>query len=224
MVIGTLVHSISRTPPFGSVFCAGQILSITENVDLFGILGNNYGGDGLTTFALPNLSAAAPTLCMVITGEKPFVNISSQVVNPYFDTELVSDPNKLNTGGYSGNAKLLETAINSKKNRLTTITNLPPGAILYNCNINDDYVSVNGTLNCSIVLTSPIGSDGREITIGRKNDSLTAVITITAFGGAFIQALTKTLGTSTTLAQGSVRGTDVTFIANGNVWYRKTNS
>jgi hypothetical protein len=38
----------------------GQILSILQNTALFSLLGTMYGGDGVTTFALPNLGAAAP--------------------------------------------------------------------------------------------------------------------------------------------------------------------
>ncbi len=39
--------------------CNGQLLSITSNTALFAILGTNYGGDGRTTFALPNLNGRA---------------------------------------------------------------------------------------------------------------------------------------------------------------------
>ena len=37
------------------MFCAGQVLPIEANQTLFSILGTTYGGDGRTTFALPNL-------------------------------------------------------------------------------------------------------------------------------------------------------------------------
>jgi hypothetical protein len=40
--------------------CDGQLLSIQQNAALFSLLGTTYGGDGLTTFALPNLQADAP--------------------------------------------------------------------------------------------------------------------------------------------------------------------
>ena len=36
-------------------FCAGQILPISQNTALFSLLGTTYGGDGKSTFALPNL-------------------------------------------------------------------------------------------------------------------------------------------------------------------------
>jgi microcystin-dependent protein len=42
-------------PPKGWAFCDGQILPINQNQALFALLGTTYGGDGQTTFALPNL-------------------------------------------------------------------------------------------------------------------------------------------------------------------------
>jgi microcystin-dependent protein len=41
-------------------FCNGQVLAISSNTALFSILGTMYGGNGTTTFGLPNLQGAAP--------------------------------------------------------------------------------------------------------------------------------------------------------------------
>ena len=41
--------------PRGWAICAGQIIPIQQNTALFSILGTNYGGNGQTTFGLPNL-------------------------------------------------------------------------------------------------------------------------------------------------------------------------
>ena len=41
--------------PRGWAFCAGQILPIAQNTALFSLLGTTYGGNGVTTFALPDL-------------------------------------------------------------------------------------------------------------------------------------------------------------------------
>jgi microcystin-dependent protein len=41
--------------PRGWALCAGQMLSISQNTALFSLLGTTYGGDGRTTFALPDL-------------------------------------------------------------------------------------------------------------------------------------------------------------------------
>ncbi|HEX7770324.1 MAG TPA: tail fiber protein [Dokdonella sp.] len=47
-------------PPRGWATCAGQLLSIAQNQALFSLLGTTYGGNGQTTFALPDLRGRAP--------------------------------------------------------------------------------------------------------------------------------------------------------------------
>lgn len=46
--------------PRGWAFCNGQILPIAQNTALFSLLGVTYGGNGTSTFALPNLQGNAP--------------------------------------------------------------------------------------------------------------------------------------------------------------------
>ncbi len=46
--------------PRGWAFCDGQILPINQNQSLYSILGTTYGGDGRTTFALPDLRGRTP--------------------------------------------------------------------------------------------------------------------------------------------------------------------
>ena len=46
-------------PPTGWAFCNGQILPISQNTALFSLLGTTYGGDGKSTFALPDLQGNA---------------------------------------------------------------------------------------------------------------------------------------------------------------------
>jgi len=46
--------------PTGWALCNGQLLPISQNTALFSLLGTTYGGDGLSTFALPNLQGSAP--------------------------------------------------------------------------------------------------------------------------------------------------------------------
>ncbi|MCA1593450.1 MAG: tail fiber protein [Acidobacteria bacterium] len=47
-------------PPRGWAFCNGQILPISQNTALFSLLGTTYGGNGQSTFALPNLQGSVP--------------------------------------------------------------------------------------------------------------------------------------------------------------------
>jgi microcystin-dependent protein len=54
-------------PPQGWAFCDGQLLSIAQNSALFALLGTTYGGNGQTTFALPDLRGRS----MVHAGQGP---------------------------------------------------------------------------------------------------------------------------------------------------------
>jgi microcystin-dependent protein len=46
--------------PRGWAICAGQLLPISQNTALFSLLGTNYGGNGVSTFALPDLQGRSP--------------------------------------------------------------------------------------------------------------------------------------------------------------------
>ncbi|MEO6251875.1 MAG: tail fiber protein [Ferruginibacter sp.] len=46
--------------PAGWMFCSGQLLPISENETLFQLIGTTYGGDGQSTFALPDLRGRVP--------------------------------------------------------------------------------------------------------------------------------------------------------------------
>lgn len=47
-------------PPKGWAFCNGQLLPLSQNTALFSLLGTTYGGDGKSTFALPDMQGNAP--------------------------------------------------------------------------------------------------------------------------------------------------------------------
>src|SRR3712207_2172111 len=47
-------------PPTGWAFCNGQLMPISQNTALFALLGTIYGGDGKSTFALPDMQGNAP--------------------------------------------------------------------------------------------------------------------------------------------------------------------
>jgi microcystin-dependent protein len=67
--------------PRGWAFCQGQILSIAQNTALFSLLGTTFGGNGQTTFALPDLRGRVP----VGTGQGPGlspVNLGEMAGNP----------------------------------------------------------------------------------------------------------------------------------------------
>jgi len=58
--IGEIRIFAGNFAPVGWALCNGQLLSIAENDTLFNLIGTTYGGDGQTTFALPNLLGRIP--------------------------------------------------------------------------------------------------------------------------------------------------------------------
>jgi microcystin-dependent protein len=65
--LAEIVMFAGNFAPRGWAFCQGQILSIAQNTALFSLLGTTYGGNGQTTFALPDLRGRVP----VGTGQGP---------------------------------------------------------------------------------------------------------------------------------------------------------
>jgi microcystin-dependent protein len=63
--------------PVGWAVCNGALLQISQNTALFSLIGTNFGGDGITTFALPDLRSDFPTgmeLCISMQGIYPSRN------------------------------------------------------------------------------------------------------------------------------------------------------
>ncbi len=59
--VGEIRMFAGNFAPAGWMFCAGQLLPISENETLFNLIGTTYGGDGQSTFALPDLRGRVPT-------------------------------------------------------------------------------------------------------------------------------------------------------------------
>lgn len=58
--VGEIRMFAGNFAPNGWMFCDGQLLPISENETLFQLIGTTYGGDGESTFALPNLQSRVP--------------------------------------------------------------------------------------------------------------------------------------------------------------------
>jgi microcystin-dependent protein len=91
--------------PKGWAFCDGQILPISQNTALFSLLGTTYGGDGKSTFALPDMQGNAP----MHPGQGPGLSLhdlgetgGSQTVT-LLESEIPSHSHSLNAvGGFNG--------------------------------------------------------------------------------------------------------------------------
>ncbi len=58
--VGEIRMFAGNFAPVGWAFCEGQVLAISENEVLFNLIGTTYGGDGQSTFALPDLRGRIP--------------------------------------------------------------------------------------------------------------------------------------------------------------------
>ncbi len=58
--LGEIIMFGGNFAPRGWAFCSGQLLAISSNQSLFSLLGTTFGGDGRTTFGLPELRGRAP--------------------------------------------------------------------------------------------------------------------------------------------------------------------
>ncbi|MFY9556236.1 MAG: tail fiber protein [Blastocatellia bacterium] len=58
--VGEIRMFAGNFAPAGWMFCDGQLLPISENETLFNLIGTTYGGDGQSTFALPDLRGRIP--------------------------------------------------------------------------------------------------------------------------------------------------------------------
>jgi microcystin-dependent protein len=65
--LGMIILVPYNFAPRGWAFCSGQIMAISQNTALFSLLGTTFGGNGQTTFALPDLRGRVP----VSSGQGP---------------------------------------------------------------------------------------------------------------------------------------------------------
>ena len=123
-------------PPHGWALCNGQSMAINQNQALFALLGTQYGGDGISTFRLPNLQGRAP----VHTGTDRFGN-------PYILGQSAGEPT----------VTLTATDIPAHTHQahgVSTLANLGSAAgNAWADSASDPYsASANATMNASAVL------------------------------------------------------------------------
>src|SRR6185503_14662217 len=113
--IGEIIMFAGNFAPRGWAFCEGQLLSIAQNSALFSILGTTYGGDGQTTFALPDLRGRAPMQWGQGPGLTPrFLGESSGAENvTLISTQMPAHTHALNASGAQGDAPTPSGTVNA---------------------------------------------------------------------------------------------------------------
>src|ERR1700749_2204064 len=97
--VGEIRMFAGNFAPAGWMFCAGQLLPISEYETLFNLIGTTYGGDGQATFALPNLQSRVPmhmgtfggtTMTLAQTGGTETITRTTQQIPQHNHSMLAS--------------------------------------------------------------------------------------------------------------------------------------
>ena len=116
--------------PAGWSFCEGQLLPISENETVFQLIGTTYGGDGQSTFGLPDLRGRVPVhqgngLVLAETGGVESVTLTAQQVPAHTHPLVGSAANASATspaGGVPGTMPEVATSAYGSDAPLTTLT------------------------------------------------------------------------------------------------------
>ncbi|NRB47283.1 MAG: phage tail protein [Saprospiraceae bacterium] len=178
--IGMIVMFGGNFAPRGWAFCDGTLLSISQNQALFSILGTTYGGDGRTTFALPELRGrvamhpgSGPGLRTRRLGEKG--GVEEVVLNT---TQIPSHTHTLNA---KGSLNVVREDGNTAEPAGAALANVSPDSTLsYNNSTAPDAVAANN----SVTVTGNIAPTGGSL--GHTNiQPFTCVNYIIALVGTF---------------------------------------
>jgi microcystin-dependent protein len=101
--VGEIRMFAGNFAPAGWMFCEGQLLPISENETLFQLIGTTYGGDGQSTFALPDLRGRLPLhqgngFILAETGGAETITLTVSQIPAHSHSFQAS-----NTGGQSSN-------------------------------------------------------------------------------------------------------------------------
>ena len=100
--VGEIRMFAGNFAPAGWMFCEGQLLPISENETLFQLIGTTYGGDGESTFALPDLRGRLPLhqgngLILAETGGVEEITLTVQQIpahsHPFLGTGALATTN-----------------------------------------------------------------------------------------------------------------------------------
>src|SRR4249919_2758411 len=104
--VGEIRMFAGNFAPAGWMFCEGQLLPISENETLFNLIGTTYGGDGESTFALPDLRGRIPLhqgngFILAETGGAETITLTVPQMPPHSHPMLASSDNATssNAGG-----------------------------------------------------------------------------------------------------------------------------
>src|SRR5919202_2872363 len=120
--VGEIRMFAGNFPPNGWMFCEGQQLAISENETLFQLIGTTYGGDGQSTFNLPDLRGRIPVhqgngFILAQTGGVEEVTLTTQQI-PSHNHAFIASQDPGAAGSPSGSILANETNVTLYKGGL----------------------------------------------------------------------------------------------------------
>jgi microcystin-dependent protein len=115
--------------PKGWAFCNGQLLPISQNTALFSLLGTTYGGNGQTTFALPDMQGNAP----MHPGQGPGLSLhdlgemSGSETVTLLDSEMPAHNHFVQAFPNPGNVNLGDPTLSLARSKGGSAYKVPPG-------------------------------------------------------------------------------------------------
>jgi microcystin-dependent protein len=128
--VGEIRMFAGNFAPAGWMFCEGQLLPISENETLFQLIGTTYGGDGESTFALPDLRGRLPLhqgngFILAETGGAEEITLTVQQIPAH------------------SHALLASTAPGTQNAPASNVTAASPSVTLYTGDVTDTNMSPN---------------------------------------------------------------------------------
>lgn len=132
--VGEIRMFAGNFAPAGWMFCEGQLLPISENETLFQLIGTTYGGDGQSTFALPDLRGRIPIhqgngFILAETGGAEEITLTVQQIPAHSHPMLGSTNTGTGTGAQSNVLSNLPVATNSGYGQDAPIITISPSAV-----------------------------------------------------------------------------------------------
>jgi microcystin-dependent protein len=132
--VGEIRMFAGNFAPAGWMFCEGQLLPISENETLFQLIGTTYGGDGQSTFALPDLRGRLPLhqgngFIMAETGGVEEVTLTVSQIPAHTHPALGSSNTGTSTDPQNNVLSSLTGATSSAYGSDAPLTNLNPASV-----------------------------------------------------------------------------------------------
>ena len=148
-LLGQIIEVPYNFCPVGTADASGQILQITQNTALFSLLGTTYGGNGQTTFALPDLRGRVAIHNGTGPGLSPFV------LGQVGGTETVTlTVQQMPSHNHVATLWGVGAAPDSEKVKKSALATFPAGTLRYNRTLAPDVAMATGA-----VTTDPVGGN-----------------------------------------------------------------